>query len=36
MQIGVICAEKGILPGPADERGSAGRLDSAASNGFSG
>jgi hypothetical protein len=34
MQIGVICAAKGTLPGPADEREPAGWLDLAASNGF--
>ncbi len=35
MQIGVICAAKGMLPGPADERELAGRLGLAASHGIS-
>jgi hypothetical protein len=34
MQIGVICTAKGTLPGPADQRESAGCLDLAASSGF--
>ena len=32
MQIRVICAAKGMLPGPADERELAGRLGLAASH----